>query len=82
MKHARRQPNPEDYPTMDPEEPMEEGSMVCDLCGESGNGLITLQNENGFVICSDCIDGLTNILAQVRQDLSESGDLFEHRSLN
>ena len=80
MKHARHAPTEEDYLEM---EPMEEGGyMVCDLCGDSRDGLITLQNENGFVICADCIDGLANILVQVRRDLGEGGDLHEHRSIN
>lgn len=70
MKHPRHAPREE------------EGYRVCDLCNSSREGLITLQNENGFVICADCIDGLAGILVQIRTDLGEDGDLYEHRSLN
>lgn len=83
MKHARR-PVPENFTEELQDDPLpgEGVMMTCDLCGDSGDDLITLQNENGFVICADCIDGLANILVQVRRDLSEGGDLYEHRSLN
>jgi hypothetical protein len=85
MKHKRRQPTEEELmgePEMSEMEELESGFIVCEVCGESGEGVITLQNEEGFAICSNCIDGLTDILSQVRHDLSESGDLYEHRSLN
>lgn len=62
--------------------PEEEGFMICDLCGETGEGTITLENENGFVICADCIDSLFGIVTQIRSDMGIGGDLCEHRKLN
>ena len=82
MKHKRRQPTEEELMGKPEMEELEGEFIVCEVCGESGEGVITLQNEEGFAICSNCIDGLTDILSQVRHDLSESGDLYEHRSLN
>ena len=60
----------------------DKGFLICDLCGESGEGTITLQNEDGFVICAECVDGLAGIVSQIRSDLGVDGDLFEHRRLN
>jgi hypothetical protein len=85
MRHRRR-PVPE-HLEIGPEvtqEPLpgEDAPMICDVCGDSRDDLLTLQNETGFVICAHCIDGLAGILRQVRRDLAESGDLSEHRRLN
>ncbi len=84
MKH-RRKPVPEELL-----EKLDNGALssedsdflMCDLCGESGEGTITLQNENGFVICAECVDGLARIVSQIRSDMGVGGDLCEHRKLN
>jgi hypothetical protein len=84
MKH-RRKPVPEelleplDNKALSSED---KGFLICDLCGESGEGTITLQNENGFVICAECVDGLAGIVSQIRSDMGVGGDLYEHRRLN
>ena len=80
MRH-RRKPVPEELLCL-PEEPADPDFLICDLCGESGEGTITLQNEDGFVICAECVDGLAGIVSQIRSDLGVGGDLFEHRKLN
>ena len=85
MKHNRRKPTEEELrggPEMSEMDELEGEFLICQVCGESGEGVITLQNEEGFAICSNCVDGLSSILVQVRRDLSESGDLYEHRSIN
>jgi transcription elongation factor Elf1 len=82
MKHKRRKPTKEELMGEPEMNELEGEFLICQVCGESGEGVITLQNEEGFAICSNCIDGLASILVQVRRDLSESGDLYEHRSLN
>ena len=84
MKHRERKPVPEELlEQLNSEEyPEEEAFLICDLCGESGEGTITLQNEDGFVICAECVDGLAGIVSQIRSDLGVDGDLFEHRKLN
>ena len=84
MKH-RRKPVPEGLLEQpDSEDFSSEGEdfLICDLCGESGEGTITLQNEDGFVICAECVDGLAGIVAQIRSDIGIGGDLCEYRKLN
>jgi hypothetical protein len=84
MKH-RRKPVPEELlEQLDNESASSEDKsfLICDLCGESGEGTITLQNENGFVICAECVDGLAGIVSQIRSDMGVGGDLYEHRRLN
>lgn len=84
MRH-RRKPVPDELLEQLDSEPFsleDEGFLICDLCGESGEGTITLQNESGFVICAECIDSLSGIVSQIRSDLGVGGDLCEHRKLN
>lgn len=89
MKHNRKPVPAELLEQLNEEElscnelsPEDEGFMICDLCGESGEGTITLQNENGFVTCADCVDGLSGIISQIRSDMGVGGDMCEHRKLN
>jgi hypothetical protein len=89
MKHNRK-PVPEalleqlgaEDQTQDDLPPEEKGFLICDLCGESGEGTITLQNETGFVICAECVDSLSGIVTKIRADMGIGGDLCEHRRLN
>lgn len=88
MKHARRKPTPQERTSTMSEElqigdEIEGPPAICDLCGAGEeDGTITLQREDGFTICAGCIDGLTGLLAQVRDDLKAHPELTQERRLN
>lgn len=48
-------------------------TQPCHVCKTEPDNTIILTSEDGFTICEDCIDELTNILNQVRAKIDEVG---------